>query len=71
MDDEELGGSYEEFSIRDGNSYNCILCGEPAEYMRYGFTWCEEHKKNLDKEPEYLEEMIIKRYEVVESNIDE
>ncbi|MCK4729833.1 MAG: hypothetical protein KAT28_00795 [Candidatus Aenigmarchaeota archaeon] len=70
MDDEESGGFYEEFRIKNGNSYNCILCGEPAEYMRYGYTWCEEHKKYLDDNPEELEEMIIKKYEVTEPNTD-
>jgi len=30
-DDEKNNKSYEEFRIHDGNSYNCILCGKPAE----------------------------------------
>ncbi len=64
MEDKESKGLYEEFRIRDGKSYNCILCRNPAEYTRYGYTWCEEHKKNLDKEPEDLEEIIIEKYEI-------
>ncbi len=64
MDNEKECIFYEDFRIQDGNSYNCILCGEPAEYMRGKYTWCEEHKNNLDKNSEDLEKMINEIYEI-------
>jgi len=39
--------------------------------MRYGFTWCEEHKKNLEIDYKYLKKIITEKYEIAESSIIE
>lgn len=44
-----------------GENVFCIKCGKPAEYKRWGFTWCEEDKRNIEKDPEELEKIVIER----------
>lgn len=52
---------YNQFRI-EGENVFCIKCGKPAEYKRWGFTWCEEHKRNIEKDPEELERIVIRRF---------
>jgi len=61
--------NYEEYRLtkeqlehsRKGKYY-CLQCSQEAQYMRYGFTWCEEHKENIREDPEDLEEIVIDRF---------
>lgn len=54
--------NYNEFRVREGEEVRyCLKCGEKAAYLRWGYYWCEEHKKNLQEDPEALEEIVIER----------
>lgn len=49
----------EQYRIKDGKQYNCIVCFRPAVYDYHSFTFCEGHKEKIREDPEDLEHLIF------------